>query len=109
MQPQNEQAVMIIAGDRRVLNRTRKLNHLFKPAVSNLELVMRNSFATYAVASQATDAQQAAVDRDLDILGPDARQINLHDPAIPRAVHIGGRTPQTSRGALFTRVMKRPT
>src|SRR6266446_285574 len=108
MQPQDQETVMIIARDRSVLDRTGKLNHLFKAAVSNFELIMRHSLAADAVASRATNAQHACVNRDLDVLRSNAREVNFNDPTVARAIDIGRRTPQASRRALFARVPNRP-
>jgi hypothetical protein len=94
-QPQDQKAVMIIALDGCVLDRARELNHFFKPAVSDLELVMRDPFSANTVAAQSADAQDPAVKRDLNISGPNPSKINFHDPAIVGAIHIGRRDPQT--------------
>src|ERR1700687_450981 len=103
MQPQDQKTIMIIAGDRSVLDGTRKLNHLFKATISNFELIVRDSLAADAVAARATNAQHAPVNRDLDVLRSNAREVNFHDPTVARAIDISRRTPQTSRRARFTR------
>src|SRR5260370_22881610 len=108
MQSQDQKTVVIITRDRSVLDGTRKLNHLFKATVSNFELVMRDALAADAVASRATNAQYAPVNRDLDVFRSNAREVNFHDPTVTRAIDIGRRTPQASRRARFTRALDRP-
>src|SRR5258708_1393873 len=96
---------MIIARDARVFDRAGELNHLFKTAVGNLELVMRDPFTASTVAARSAEAQDRAVEGNLDISRLDARQIDFHDPSIFGAVHVGRRTPQTSRRPLVARAL----
>src|SRR5207245_4339705 len=98
-QAQNQKAVMILALDRRMLDRARELDRLFEAAVSNLELVMGNTFAAEAIAAQPGDAEQLACAPDLDIVRLDAREVDLYDPAVVCAINVGRRTPQASRRA----------
>src|SRR5947209_6830472 len=88
-----------------MIDRAGKLNHFFKPAVSNLELVMRDAFATGAVATRSADAQHPAIERDLNVLGANPGQINFHDPALVCAIDVGRRDPQTARWPLVTRAL----
>jgi hypothetical protein len=94
-QPQDQKAVMIIAFDSCVLDRAGELDQLFKPAVSDLELVMRDPFSAYTVAAQSANPQHPALERDLNISGPNTSEINFHDPTIVGAIHIRCRDPQT--------------
>src|SRR6267154_1147079 len=104
-QAKDQKAVMIIAFDRRLLDRAGKLDHFFKSAVSDLELIMRDPFAAGAVATRTADAEHRTIERDLNIPWLNSGQVDLHDPAIAGAVHIGRRTPQASRRSFVTRAL----
>src|SRR6266513_1528390 len=95
---QNQQTIVIVARDGCMFDRAGKLNNFFEPAVSDFKLIVRNALAADAVAAQAADTQERAVDHDLDISGLDAGEIDFHDPAVVRAIHVGRRIPQTPRG-----------
>src|SRR6266849_7063575 len=94
---QNQQTIVIVAGDGRVFDRAGKLDDFFEPAVSDFKLIVRNTLTADAVAAQSADAQKRAVDRDLDVSGLDAGEIDFHDPAIVRAINVGRRMPQAPR------------
>src|ERR1700687_4916341 len=96
---QNQQTIVIVAGDGRVFDRAGKLNDFFEPAVSDFKLIVRNAFTADAVAAQTADAQKRAVYGALDVSGLDAGEIDFHDPAVIRAIHVGRRIPQAPRRA----------
>src|SRR5229473_1817702 len=97
-QLQNQQTVAIVARDGRMFDRAGKLDDFFEPAVGDFELIVRHAFATNTVAAQTADAQERAVDLDLDLSGLNAREIDFHNPAVMRAIHVRRRIPQTPRG-----------
>src|SRR5713226_6606235 len=94
---QDQETIVIVARDGRMFDRAGKLDDFFEPAVSDFKLIVRNAFTADAVAAQSADAQKRAVDRDLDVSGLDAGEIDFHDPAVVRAIHVRGRIPQTPR------------
>src|SRR5229473_6033255 len=94
---QNQQTIVIVAGDGRVFDRAGKLDDFFEPAVSDFKLIVRNTLTADAVSAQAADAQKRAVDGDFDISGLDAGEIDFHDPTVMSAIHVGRRIPQTPR------------
>src|SRR4051812_10731874 len=63
--------------------------------VRDFELMIRDALAIKSVAAAADDLQHRAVNRDLQVIRYDARQINLDDPPVARSIHVGRRTPQT--------------
>src|SRR5882672_9004996 len=81
-QPEDQKTVTIIAFDGRVIDRVGKLDRFLNPAVSDFELVMRDSFAAGSGATRSANAQHAVVERDLNVPGTYPRQIDFHDPAI---------------------------
>src|SRR5436190_7847454 len=72
-------------------------NHLFKTAVSNFQLIVRDAFAAGTVTPRAADAQQIAIDNHVNVCRFDACQIDFHDPTFWRAIDISRRTPQAPR------------
>src|ERR1041385_8870660 len=96
-QAQDEQPITIVTLNPDVLDRARKLNHLFEPAVSNFKLIMRNAFTTGTVAPRSAQAQNVAIHGDFHVAGFNARQIDFHNPAVCGAVDIRGGTPQAAR------------
>src|SRR5437762_13106736 len=87
-QAQDQETVGIITFDGGMFDRAGKPNHLFKSAISNLELIVRDALATSAVAARPADAQQVAVDDHVNVERLDAGQIDLDDPAVLAAIHI---------------------
>src|SRR5256885_13591758 len=81
-----------------MFDRAGELNHLFKSAVGNFQLVMRHAFAARSVAARPPDAQHVRLESDFYVGRFDARQIDFDDPAIFAAIHVGRGTPQTARG-----------
>jgi len=55
---------------------------------------MRDAFAAGAVAPQAADAQQGTGNADIQIVGPDAGEVDFHDPAVTHSIDIRGRVPE---------------
>src|SRR6185295_2684594 len=49
------------------------------------------------VAATAADAQPRVADLDLQLVGTDTCQVDLHDPALTRLVNVGSRIPQPTR------------
>src|SRR6266404_1378706 len=98
---------MIVAFDGRVFDRAGKLDHLFEPAVGNIELIMGDPFAANTIAARSAEAQKPAVERHLDVSWLNPRQIDFHDPAISGSIHVGRGTPQASRRSLITRALDR--
>jgi hypothetical protein len=90
-----QQAIAIVLFNVGVLDFAGKLNHFFKAAVGDLELIVRDALAAKTIAAQAADAQEIAVERDVNVVGPDAGEIEFHYPTVARAVNVGRRVPQT--------------
>jgi hypothetical protein len=63
-------------------------------------LVVGDRLAESRVAAAARDDEHAARHRDLDLFGPDAREIDFDEPALARAVHVGRRSPGGPRHPL---------
>src|SRR5438477_10592004 len=94
---QDQQTIVIVTRDGRMFDRAGKLNDFFEPAVSDFKLIVGNALAADAVAAQTADPQHGAVDGNFDIGAADAREIDFHDPAVVRAIHVSRRIPQTPR------------
>jgi hypothetical protein len=88
-----------------VLDGTGELNSFFESAVGDLQLVMRDPFSASGIPARAADAQHGAVDRDLNVGGPNSSQVDLYDPAIVRPIYVGRWSPKTSRGPPFARAL----
>src|SRR6185436_12595441 len=97
VQLQDQKPVAIVTIDRDMLYRAGELDHFFEPAVSDLELVMRNAFTAGSITTQSADAQESLVNGNFNICWSDSGQVDFHDPTIVGAVDIGGGTPQTAR------------
>src|SRR6266403_1412582 len=81
-QPHNQEAVAIITFDCGMFDRARELNHLFKSAISNFKLVMRNPFAARSIAARPADAQDVRFESDFYIGRFDSGEIDFDDPTI---------------------------
>src|SRR5438105_14564710 len=82
-----------------MLDRTRKLDHFFKAAVSDFQLIMRHAFTTSSVSARSAQTQHATVDRNVDVGRFNSRQIDFDDPPVLGAIDISRRTPQPARRA----------
>src|SRR5438105_15789758 len=82
-----------------MLDRTRKLDHFFKAAVSDFQLIMRYAFTASSVSARSAQAQHATVDSNVNIARLNPRQIDFDDPPVLGAINISRRTPQPARRA----------
>src|SRR5438445_7471266 len=90
--------------DRCIVDRSRESQGLFKIAVCDLHLLVRNAVGTRTVLAAAGYIKRVALDRDLYLLGRDARKLNLYNPTIRRLIDVSGRIPQMARNhGLFGR------
>ena len=82
---------------RRAFYRRRKPQRLFKIAVSDLHLLIRDSADARTVLATAGNGQSVALNIDLDLLSRNARQLNLNDPTIGRLINVRRRVPKLTR------------
>ena len=73
------------------------MDRFLKTAVRNFHLLIAESFFEKSVSPATADPQACIVDLELEIVGADAGQINLYDPAIVTPVNVGSRVPQPAR------------
>src|SRR5437764_837204 len=78
----------------RTLDGTGEAYGLLEAAVGDFELVVGDRLAERLVASAARDAQRVARDANLQLVGHDAGQLQLDDPAVARPVHVRRRVPE---------------
>src|SRR5690349_6899924 len=97
MQFDNQKSVAVVAFKRSSLDRSRKLDRLFKTAVSDLHLVVNKAFTKMRIAATATDAQDSVANFHLQLVRTNAGQIDLHHPAVARLINVGCGTPQPAR------------
>src|SRR5882724_9052036 len=92
-QPHNQQAVTIITFDCGMFDRARELNHFFKSAISNFQLVMRHAFAAGSIAARPADTQDIRFESDFYIGRFDSGEIDFDNPTIFAAIHVCRGTP----------------
>ncbi len=82
--------------DRRSVNWCGETESFFKTAVRYLHLLIRHASGTRAILPAAGDVQSVVLNFDLDLLGADAREFDLDDPAVRSLIDIGRRIPKLS-------------
>src|SRR5579885_699655 len=105
---EDEQPVLVAALDRRALDGTGEAYRPLEAAVRDFELVVRDCLFTRLVAAAPGDAQRVALDPHLKLVGRDAREFKLDDPAVARAVHVRSRVPELLDAAHAARLRHHP-
>jgi hypothetical protein len=76
-----------------VLDVIGQIDRALEAVIGNLHRVPVAPFFHGPVAAHAAQHQLAADDRQFDILGPHAGQLEFQQPSAPRAVHVAARLP----------------
>jgi hypothetical protein len=79
---------------RGAFNPAGKLDHLLKPAVGNLHLMVSESLLVKRVTAATTNAQVSAREIYLKIIGPHASKIDFYNPSLLRSIDISRWIPQ---------------
>lgn len=82
--------------DRRVIDRSGKPQRLFKVAVRDLHLLVRDACGAAAVLSTTAYIKDIALNIDLDVLSRNAGELYLDDPAFGRLIDIRRGIPKLS-------------
>lgn len=83
--------------ERCFLDRTGKLDALFKAAISDFHLLIAEPLFEEGVSPATANPQAGLGDLDLELVGADARKIHFYYPALGTAINVGRRVPQAPR------------
>jgi hypothetical protein len=92
---QDQQAVTVIAQQRRAFDGAREMKRLFKATVGDFKLVTGDALLEERVAAASRNTQRPASNRDFEFFGSHTRQVNFHNPPIRSAINVCIGSPHT--------------